>query len=117
VYIGADLDMVSLARVLQTLSGMAGVKPPLEVPAGVELTVRKAGDKQWIFVLNHTSTSQSVSIPKTFTDLLTGETQTGKIDVSAFGVRVLQASQTIRSGNRLRQKAGSFGSFPATSIA
>jgi beta-galactosidase len=92
VYIGADLDMVSLARVLQTLSGMAGVKPPLEVPAGVELTVRKAGDKQWIFVLNHTSTSLSVSIPRTFTDVLTGETHTGKIDVSAFGVRVLQAA-------------------------
>ncbi len=92
VYIGADLDAASLARVLRTLSGMAGVKPPLEVPAGVELTVRKAGDKQWIFVLNHTSSSQSVSILKSFTDLLTGETHTGKIDVSAFGVRVLQAA-------------------------
>jgi beta-galactosidase len=92
VYIGADLDAASLARVLRTLSGTAGVKPPLEVPAGVELTVRKAGDKQWIFVLNHTSSSQSVSILKSFTDLLTGETHTGKIDVSVFGVRVLQAT-------------------------
>ncbi len=92
VYIGADLDAGSLGRVLRTLSGMAGVKSPLEVPAGVELTVRKAGDKQWIFVLNHTSSSQSVSIPKSFTDLLTGETHTGKMDVSGYGVRVLRAA-------------------------
>jgi beta-galactosidase len=92
VYIGADLDAASLARVLRTLSGLAGVKPPLEVPPGIELTVRRAGDKQWIFVLNHTSVSQSVSIPKTFTDLLTGGTHTGKVDVSGYGVRVLQGA-------------------------
>jgi beta-galactosidase len=92
VYIGADLDGASLARVLRTLSGLAGVKPPLEVPPGIELTVRRAGDKQWIFVLNHTSVSQSVSIPKTFADLLTGKTRTGKIDVSGYGVQVLQSA-------------------------
>jgi len=71
---------------------LAGVKPPLEVPPGIELTVRRAGDKQWIFVLNHTSVSQSVSIPKTFTDLLTGGTHNGKVDVSGYGVRVLQGA-------------------------
>jgi beta-galactosidase GanA len=54
--------------------------------------VRRAGDKQWIFVLNHTSVSQSVSIPKTFADLLTGKTRTGKIDVSGYGVQVLQSA-------------------------
>jgi len=89
VYIGADLDAASLARVLRTLSGLAGIKQPLEVPPGVEVTMRRAGDKQWIFLLNHTAVSQSVSIPKTFTDLLTGETHTGKIDVSGYGVQVL----------------------------
>jgi beta-galactosidase GanA len=54
--------------------------------------VRRAGNKQWIFILNHASVSQSVSIPKSFTDLLTGETHTGKVDVSGYGVRVLQAA-------------------------
>lgn len=92
VYIGADLDEASLARVLRTLSGMAGVKPPLEVPAGVEVTVRKAGDKRWIFILNHTAVSQSVNLPRSFSDLLSGETHTGTIDLTAYGVRVLQAT-------------------------
>ncbi len=92
VYIGADLDAATLGRVLRTLSGLAGVTQTLEVPPGVELTVRRAGDKQWIFVLNHAPVSQSVSIPRGFTDLLTGETHTGKVDVSGYGVRVLQAT-------------------------
>ena len=92
VYIGADLDGASLARVLRTLSGMAGVKPPLDVPEGIEVTARRSGDKQWIFILNHAAVSQSISLPGGFTDLLTGQAHTGKIDVGGYGVRVLQAS-------------------------
>jgi beta-galactosidase len=92
VYIGADLDAASLARVLRTLSGMAGIKPPLDAPPGVEVTVRKSGDKQWMFVLNHTSVSQTVNIPKTFVDVLTGSNHTGKVELSGYGVRVLQAN-------------------------
>jgi beta-galactosidase len=92
VYIGPDLDAMSLARVLRTFSGMAGIKQPLEVPAGVELTMRKSGSKQWIFVLNHNSVAQSVSVPGAFTDLLTGESRTGKIEVAGYGVQVLQAA-------------------------
>ncbi len=92
VYIGADLDGASLARVLRTLSGMAGVKPPLDVPEGIEVTARRSGDKQWIFILNHAAVSQSISLPGGFTDLLTGQAHAGKIDVGGYGVRVLQAS-------------------------
>ncbi len=92
VYIGADLNTTSLSRVLRTLSSEAGVKQPLEVPSGVEMTVRKSGKKQWIFLLNHTSVLQSVSIPRPLTDLLTGEAQTGRVDLSAYRVRVLQST-------------------------
>jgi len=89
VYIGADLDAGSLARVLRSLSQSAGVKQPLDVPAGIELTVRKSGDKQWIFLLNHASVAQTVSIPKPMTDLLTNETHSGTVELSGYGVRVL----------------------------
>ncbi len=90
VYIGADLDAVSLSRVLRILSASAGVKQALEVPPGVEVTVRKSGDKQWMFLLNHTSDEQTVSIPGNFADLLTRKTYSGKIELSAYGVLVLQ---------------------------
>jgi len=89
VYVGADLDPASLARVLRTLAASAGVQQPMDVPAGVEMTVRKSDDKQWIFLLNHSSVAQTVSLPKTFTDLLTQEAHSGTIELSGYGVRVL----------------------------
>ena len=89
VYVGADLDAASLARVLRTVAASAGVRPAIEVPAGVEMTVRKSGDKEWIFLLNNTSVAQTVNIPKSFTDLLTKEVHSGTIELSGYGVRVL----------------------------
>jgi len=53
------------------------------------LTLRKSGDKQWIFLLNHTSVAQTVSIPKPLTDLLTKEAYSGTIELRGYGVRVL----------------------------
>ena len=91
VYIGADLNAESLARVLRTLAAQAGVTQPLEVPPGVEVTVRAAGNKQWMFLLNHTPALQTVNIPRPSTDLLTGEAHNETIDLSAYAVRVLQA--------------------------
>jgi len=92
VYIGPDLDAASLSRVLRILSASAGVKQSFEVPPGIEVTVRKSGDKQWMFLLNHTSDSQSINIPGSFADLLTKKTYSGKIELSAYGVLVLQAA-------------------------
>jgi beta-galactosidase len=89
VYVGADLDAVSLARVLRTLAASTGVQAAIDVPPGVEMTVRKAGDKQWIFLLNHTSTAQKATIPKPFTDLLTQQALSGTVELSGYGVRVL----------------------------
>ena len=91
VYIGADLNAESLARVLRTLAAQAGVTQPLEVPPGVEVTVRAAGNKQWMFLLNHTPALQTVNIRRPSTDLLTGEAHNETIDLSAYAVRVLQA--------------------------
>jgi beta-galactosidase len=91
IYIGGDLDVVSLSRVLQWFVGSAGVQRPLDVPRGVELTVRTGGGKQWIFRLNHTADAQTVGLEKSFTDALSKETLSGKISLDAYGVRILQA--------------------------
>jgi beta-galactosidase len=92
VYVGADLDAASLARVLRSITASAGVQPAIEVPAGVEMTVRKSGDKEWLFLLNNTSVEQTVTIARPFTDLLTKQALSGTVELSGYGVRVLQAS-------------------------
>ena len=91
LYIGADLTAPSLARVLQKVAALAEINQPFEVPPGVELTVRKAGDKQWIFLLNHTPEARTLNIPRSFKDLLVGETLNQSVHLGAYGVRVLRA--------------------------
>jgi beta-galactosidase len=92
VYVGADLDPASLARVLGKLLETTGFKPALDVPRGVEITVRKAGNQRWIFLLNHTSSLQEVTLSGQFKDLLTGATHTGKTGLGPYDVMVLQAA-------------------------
>ena len=90
VYVGADLDPGSLARVLGALVETAGIKSTFDVPRGVEITIRKAGDRQWIFLLNHSEKSQEATLPGRFTDLLTGTTNAGKVALRPYDVLVLQ---------------------------
>ncbi len=90
VYLGADLDSASLARVFAALLESGGIKSALDVPFGVELCVRKSGAAQWYFLLNHTAALQGVTLPFQFKDLLTGATHSGKIGLDAYDVRVLQ---------------------------
>ena len=78
-----------MARVLRTITASAAVQTAIEVPSGVEMTVRKSGDKEWIFLLNHTSVAQTVTIAKPFTDLLTKQALSGTVELSGYGVRVL----------------------------
>ncbi len=89
VYVGADLEPVSLARVLSILLSTAGVTPSLTLPRGVEHTVRRSGDKRWVFLLNHTPVPQAITLPGQHKDALTGATRTGKVTLAPYDVLVL----------------------------
>jgi beta-galactosidase len=90
VYIGADLATPSLARALMTFSSEAGVKR-IDAPAGVEITRRNAGNRSWMFVLNHASSSQKVTLPGSYRDALTKAAVSGVVELEGYGVRVLEA--------------------------
>ena len=69
---------------------MAGGKSAFDLPPGVELTTRKSGSTQWTYVLNHTSSAQSITLPGRFKDPLTGGTLESKTSIDPYGVLVLQ---------------------------
>ena len=79
IYIGARLDQASLSRVLNQVVRRAGVRPVLEAPPGVEVTVRQAHQKTWTFLLNHTRQQQTVHTPA------------GPITLEPYGVHVAQS--------------------------
>jgi beta-galactosidase len=91
VYMGADLDPSSLARVNATLLASTAVKPASDIPRGVERTVRKSGNTQWLFYLNHAAAPQTVTLAAQYKDLLSGTTRSGKVTLAPYDVLVLQA--------------------------
>ena len=92
VYVGCHLEPADLARVLLTLLASAGLQPKHQVPPGVEITTRQAGQQNWTFVLNHTDAHQSVSLNGTWRDVHGGAATSGPIDMPPYGVRVLTNS-------------------------
>lgn len=64
-----DFYQSFLSRVLEE----AGVTGRLELPQGVEGTVRENEKYRFIFLLNHTKDEKKIMIEKACTDLLTGE--------------------------------------------
>ena len=92
IYVGADLDPASLSRVLLNLSMSAGVQPIMDLPRGVEMTARQGNGRRWIFLMNQKAEAQTVKLAKPATDLLTGQARLGEIELSGYGVQVLQTS-------------------------
>ncbi|HUZ94834.1 MAG TPA: beta-galactosidase [Edaphobacter sp.] len=92
IYVGAHLDPADLARVLLTLIAASGVKSPIQAPRGVEVTSRRSARGTLTYLLNHTSTPQSVPISGQFKDIVTGTAYSGTVSLTPYGVRVLQSA-------------------------
>src|SRR5207244_3957627 len=90
IYIGPDLHPQDLSRVLGTFAANSGVRRAIDVPAGVELTVRKSGSRRWVCLLNHTRQQKTVTLPTSFKDAMTGQTRSGAIAVPGSGVLILE---------------------------
>jgi beta-galactosidase GanA len=56
------------------------------------MTRRTSGGKEWIFLLNHSVTSQEISLPGAFQDALTGTSYSGKARLAPYDVLVLQTA-------------------------
>ncbi len=90
VYVGADLDPVSLARVLRTVLAMSGSNSAIQTPRGVEVTRRRAREKEWVFVLNHTPEEQQVSLAGKFSAVVGNGPNNGALRLRAYDLAVLQ---------------------------
>jgi beta-galactosidase len=91
-YVGADLDPVSLARVLRTVLGMSNSKPQIEAPNGVEVTRRRSSGKEWVFVLNHLNSAQTISLPRKYESLVGGTISGNSLSLKPYEVAVLRVT-------------------------
>jgi beta-galactosidase len=90
-YVSTRLDFESWSRWLAFVAEVAGVRPVRAgLPPGVEVVVRRDGERAWLFALNHTGAEQDV--PADGVDLLTGSTVTGSVRIPAGGAAVLRTT-------------------------
>ncbi|MEH0985600.1 beta-galactosidase [Micromonospora sp. CPCC 205556] len=87
-YVGARLDEAATGRLVARLIAEAGVRPPVEAPSGVEVVRRRAGERSWLFVLNHTDAE--VRLDVTGVELLGGAHCAGDLVVPAGEVAVVR---------------------------
>ena len=85
-YVATRLDDGATDPLLAGVCAAAGVRPVVEgLPAGVE-AVRRRGEHDYVFLLNHGS--ETVSVPVTGPDLLSGSD--GPVELEPFGVAVVR---------------------------
>jgi beta-galactosidase len=89
IYIGTVGDTHFYEVMARWLLRQAGIDPLLEAPPGVEVTERRQGDRRLLFVLNHSTEEQSVELPRPYTDLLTGASLSGEVQLGALEVLLL----------------------------
>ena len=66
----------------------AGIAPTVPVAPGLEAVRRVAGDRSWLFLLNHSRVELTVEVDGT--DLATGRTLAGTATIAAGGVLVVR---------------------------
>ncbi|MEV0005766.1 beta-galactosidase [Micromonospora sp. NPDC050980] len=87
-YVGTRLDDAATDRLVARLLAEADVRPATPAPAGVEVVRRRAADRSWLFVVNHTD--ESARLPVTGAELLTGERCDGELTVPPGEVAVVR---------------------------
>jgi beta-galactosidase len=88
-YVSTRLDEESWGRWLGFVADAAGARPVRAgLPPGVEVVVRRDGEREWLFAMNHTAAAQDV--PADGVDLLTGSTVTGSARIPAGGAAVIR---------------------------
>lgn len=88
-YVSTRPDDDTYRRLLAEAARLAGVTPVCpQAPPGVEAVRRRAGDRSWLFLLNHTDRPQRV--PATGLELITDKPVDDAVTVPAGGVAVLR---------------------------
>lgn len=98
-YLSTRLGASDLERHLDRICSEAGVAKTHEAAGqGLEIVRRRAGDRDYLFILNHDGKPRSVSLRGT--DLLTGTKVTGPVELAPGDVRVVREEPAI-SGPQL----------------
>lgn len=90
VYIGTRPEQKVIEGLIKYYADMAGVKPILPVPEGVEVTKRTKDGKEYIFLLNFNNYDVCIELPQEFYELITQKLFGGRVVLRAKEVMILR---------------------------
>ncbi|TGA98492.1 beta-galactosidase [Sporolactobacillus shoreae] len=92
-YVGTHPYKDFLKRLLGGIMTEAQVSAPLNVPEGVEVTVRESPSAKYYFILNHSDTEKMFVTDKEFVDLLTDRPASGIVQIKSMDVKILKSKK------------------------
>ena len=92
IYIGAVGDGQLYDVLAKWLLDTTGIQDTFNMPSGVEVTQRTRASKKLHFVLNHNNDPQTVYLENHFTNLLSGNSLHGDVQLDPFDVLILESS-------------------------
>lgn len=91
LYVGTQPEASFTRKLIKQLLNELQISPPLIAPEGVEVTCREKDGKRYVFVLNHLSTTASISLPTgRHTDLITGKVHEEVIELGSVDTAILE---------------------------
>ena len=90
-YVASSPEPEFLEGLALHLCAEKNIGPLLETPSGVEVTQRRKGSKEYLFLLNHNSDASTVTLGATRgRDLLGGQEVAGTVTLPEHGVMIIQ---------------------------
>lgn len=89
VYVGTSLRGAGLIALITYLRAEAGVATLCETPDGLHVYQRFGAEERLWFALNYTEDALSFTLPGTWTDILSGDTCSGEVQVAPLDLRIL----------------------------
>ncbi len=90
-HIATDPEEQFIKDFIKNICDDQGILVPINAPQGVEITQRFKEDKTFTFILNHNDFSISIDLgQKKYENLITGKEKSGKVNIAAKGVFILE---------------------------
>jgi beta-galactosidase len=94
-YVGTIVDDTRFYdQLIARLFADAKIKPLVEPPPGIEVSVRSGEDRALLFVINHTERPVTVNVPLGRNEILSGNETGDTLKLDAFGVAVIELHST-----------------------
>jgi len=93
-YVSTQLDPVALAQLVVAACKRTGVRPVIQVAAGIEAVQRDVPGGSILFLLNHSDTSVEIAVPGDAVSLNGGKAMTdGRLHLDPRDVAILRRSE------------------------